>query len=241
MGFGILFIGYVAAYIMSLAGSYGCFPAIIGCIVMMYALTKLIDYEQFFKYAFFSLIPLTLCTGYKLFAQTILMFGASLPGFWGYEITQTIFAYGKVFSDLLFNSVLFIAIYKIAKATEVEKIQRACIRNIIFFTLYSITGIVNEIYSHKYIFMAAMIIYLVTVILNCVCLCSCYMRICDESDKDMTAKRSKIEAINKFRDEFDKKEEKARVAQKEYHMQKIHKRLDRIEQGKKRTQSKKKK
>ena len=46
------------------------------------------------------------------------------------------------------------------------------------------------------------------------------------------AKKSKIEAINKFRDEFDRREAKAREAHKEYHMQKIHKRLERIEKGK---------
>ncbi len=241
MGFGILFIGYIAAYIMSLAGAYGCFPATIGCIVMMYALTKLLDYEPYFKYAFFTLIPLTLCVGYRLFAEVTFMFGLFLPRFLGYEITETVFAYGKVFFDLVFNVVLFIAIYKIAKATEVEKTQKASIRNIVFFALYSVTAIVNEIYPNRYIFMGSMIIYLVTVILNSVCICSCYMRICDESDRDMTAKRSKIEAINKFRDEFDRKEEKAIEANKEYHMQKIHKRLDRIEQGKKRSQAKKKK
>ncbi len=241
MGFGILFIGYIAAYIMSLAGAYGCFPAIIGCVVMLYALTKLVDYEPFFKYAFFSLILLTLCVGYRLFDEVTVMFGSHLPWFLGHNATKTVFAYGKVLSDLLFNSMLFIAIYKIAKATEVEKIQKSAIRNVVFFALYSVLSIVIEIYPNRYIFMAAMIVNLATVILNCVCICSCYMRICDESDRDMTAKRSKIEAVNKFRDEFDRREEKAREAHKAYHMQKIHKRLDRIEQGKKHSQAKKKK
>ena len=226
---------------MSLAGAYGCFPSIIGCMVMMYAITKLVDYEPFFKYSFFSLIPLTICVGYRLFDEITLMFGSYLPGFLGYEITGIIFAYGKVFSDLIFNLSLFFAIYRIAKETDVEKTEKAAIRNAIFFAIYSVVGIANEIYPHRYIFMAAMIIYLVTVVLNCICIFSCYMRICDESDKEMTAKKSKIEAINKFRDEFDKREEKAREAHKEYHMQKIHKRLDRIERGKQRTQQKKKK
>ena len=241
MGFGILFIGYIAAYVMSLAGAYGCFPAIIGCVVMLYAITKLVDYEPFFKYAFFALVPLTLCVGYNLFDEVTSMLGSYLPGFLGYKITETFFAYGKVFADLAFNIVLLLAIYKIAKATELDKIQKAAIRNAIFFALYSVLCVVVEVYPNRYIFMAAMIVGLVTVILNCSCICSCYMRICDESDKDMTAKRSKIAAINKFRDEFDRKEEKAREANKEYHMQKIHKRLDRIEQGKKRSQAKKKK
>ena len=241
MGFGVLFIGYIAAYIMSLAGAYGSFPGIIGCMVMLYALTKLVDYEPFFKYAFFSLIPLTLCVGYQLFGEITRIFGAYLPWFFGYSITEAVFAYGKVLSDLVFNVMLFIAIYKIAKATELDKIQKAAIRNIVFFALYAVMSIVTEIYPNGYVFMTAIIINLVTVILNCVCICSCYMRICDESDKDMTAKKSKIEAINKFRAEFDRKEEKAREAHKEYHMQKIHKRLDRIERGKQRSQAKSKK
>ena len=53
MGFGLLLTGYLMTYLLSLS-SYGAFPAIIGCVIMLYALTKLIEYEPGFRYAFYA-------------------------------------------------------------------------------------------------------------------------------------------------------------------------------------------
>ncbi len=243
MGFGLLFIGYLLTFLLSIAGGYGAFPAIGGCIVMLYAMTKLIDYEPRFKYAFFSLIPLALCVAFELSAVLSSMMGSYLPGFLGWTITDKIVKYANFAFEMVFHVAMLSAVAKIAADTGVEKTSRAAWRNLIIYGVYFSAGVVSSFLpgtlpAAPYILKAQLALQLLCIVINSVALFSCYMRICDEGDQDMKAKPSRFGFVNRFREAYDRREENARKTQREYREKKLR---ERAEQLKKNNSHKKKK
>ena len=59
MGFGLLFLGYIAAFLMSL-NSFGFVFRLTGCAIMLSALTKLTDFERSFNLARISCFGMAL-------------------------------------------------------------------------------------------------------------------------------------------------------------------------------------
>ena len=232
MGFGLLFIGYLFTYLLSMAGAYGCYPAIIGCLVMLYALTKLLEYEKTFKYAFFGLIPVTVCTVYSVAVQTFTSLGVRLPAILGSQTLEIIMTYSKALFNLVFNVLLLYAISVIAKSTGVERTQKAALRNIVIYGVYFLTVLLNEslpsdMKFNLYVFWAALALSVLVLVLNGTVIFSCYMRICDEGDEDMARKESRFEFINKINKEFDRREEKAQRESRERHEARLSKRAER--------------
>lgn len=232
MGFGILFIGYILTYLLSMAGAYGCYPAIIGCLVMLYALTKLIEYEKTFKYAFFGLLFVTVCNAYSVITALFGAIGARLPGFLTAQTLVTAVTYSKALFNLVFNVLLLYAISVIAKETGVERTKNAALRNIVVYGVYFLAVLLNaslpsDSTVNFYVFIFAFVMSLVVLVLNGTVIFSCYMRICDEGDEDMARKESKIEFVNKFYKEFDRREANAQKATREQREQMLKKRAER--------------
>lgn len=237
MGFGLLFIGYISTYLLFLAGGYGCYPEFIGCLIMLYALTKLIEYEPRFKYAFFSVIGVTVCVAYNVITEFTLMLGFSSLGFLGTGIIATVFVYAKAIANLVFHAALLLSIAKIAKDTGVEKTYKASIRNLIIYAIFFVVEMVgsflpNNTSASLYVFFAVMLLWLSWLMLDCITIFSCYMRICDENDKEMSVKPSSFKFVNNIREEFDRREKKAHQTSREYRMQKMQRRMDHINSAK---------
>lgn len=238
MGFGLLFIGYIFTYLLSFAGAYGCYPAIIGCAIMLYALTKLTEYEVKFKYTFFVLLPLTLCVGISMISTFCTMIGVGNILFFSASLFKAVIAYSKLTFDLFYNVVLLYAISAIALNTGIERTSHACLRNEIIYTLYFVLAVVSEILPtesmiRSYTVLSALILSLCLAILNLIVIFSCYMRICDENDQDMKRKESKIGFVNDLRKEFDRREEKAHNQYREYKREKAQKRINKLNANKK--------
>ena len=213
MGFGLLFIGYILTYLLSMAGAYGCYPAIIGCALMLYALTHLVEYEASFKLPFFSALPMTLCVTYSFVVELFSSLGILLPVFLTSSVTLTVVTYASALFDLVFNMTLLYAITCIAKETGVDRIRNAAIRNIVVYGVYFLSVLLDESLPREsavrpYTFLAAFFLSLLVLVLNSIVIFSCYMRICDESDTEMERKESRFEVINKFNKEFDRREQK---------------------------------
>ena len=214
MGFGILFIGYLLTYLLSMAGAYGCYPAIIGCALMLYALTKLVEYDGSFKLPFFTALPVTLCAAYSFATELCRTVGILLPAFLTSQLTLTAVTYSSAIFDLAFNVTLLYAISHIAKETGVERTKNAAIRNIVVYGVYFLSVLLDESLpensaARAYTFLAAFALSLLVLALNSIVIFSCYMRICDEGDTEMERKESRFEFVNKFNREFDRREEKA--------------------------------
>ncbi len=246
MGFGLLFIGYLLTFLLSMAGGYGAYPAIVGCIVMLYAMTKLVDYEPRFKYAFFSVMPMALCVAFDLSVAVSALLGGYLPGFLGWSVTADVVKYAKFVFELVFHIALLSSVAKIALDTGIEKTARAAWRNLIIYGVYFATAVVSSFLPGSlpiapYLLMAQFLLYLIWMILNSVALFSCYMRICDEGDQEMKAKPSRFAFVNRFREEYDRREANAQKTQREYREQKMKKRIEQVNKNKANYEKKKRK
>ena len=233
MGFGLIFIGYLLTFLLSLAGGYGCYPALIGCLVLLYAQTKLTEYEESFKYSFFATVPMLICAVFSASASLAELMGTTLPGFLGSDVTETVVRYADTAFKLVFHTLLLLAIAGIAKNTGLDKIKRASYRNLavygVYFALASVAAMLPVgLEIAPYLFIAQFALYLICVALNASTLFSCYMYICDEGDQDMKAKPSRFESVNRWREEFDRREEKARRASLEYRAERMAKQEEKL-------------
>ena len=230
MGFGILFVGYILAFFMMLV-TYGYFFELLGVLLMLYAFTKLSDYNANFKLAFIATLPLLLLS----LATT----GLNVSGFFGYDFSKSIFTtvvipYCRIAFNLVFHGALFYAVGDIARETECNGIKASAYRNAVVYAMYFVLQLIvyiPAVSANETLFtslgMCGNVLWLCWVALDAVMLFSCYMKICDESDEEMKAKPSKIGFVNKLRDDFDSKEKRAREADVRY-------RRERAERKKKR-------
>lgn len=230
MGFGLLLTGYLMTYLLSMS-SYGAFPAVIGCVIMLYALTKLIEYEPGFKYAFYAAAGAGVTWLFLAVAAFCGIISVQLPGFLGSEAFLAGVKYLKMFFDLCFHIFLMIAVMRIAGETGLNGIKSSAVVNLalygIFFVSEIVDSTVTEGYADRIIFLTTVIIWLVSLIMNSVMLVRCYMKICDENDQDMKRKPTNIGFIDRFYEALDKKEEKARKRDEEYRKEKFEKKNSR--------------
>ena len=230
MGFGLLLTGYLMTYLLSLS-SYGAFPAIIGCVILLYALTKLIEYEPGFRYAFYAAAGAGVTW---LVLAVIAFFGiisVPLPGFLSSEVFSAGVRYLKMFFDLCFHIFLMLAVMRIAGETGLNGIKSSAVVNLVFNGIFFVAEIVDstvtEGYADRVILLTTVVIWLVSLTMNTVMLVRCYMKICDENDQDMKRKPTNIGFIDRFYAALDKKEEKARRRDEEYRKEKYEKKKSR--------------
>lgn len=242
MGFGLLFIGYFLTMINSpIFGLFGTLIRAGGCALMICAAVKLGKYNKAFDLTFIGAILMA--------AMSAVLIAINIDGL----LYNSLITSDKLFSDFaktvvgyveqgisfVFNSFLLWGILKISKETEVKKITVAAIRNYIFVCAYYLLYVIsflpfNGIRSAQSEFaVITWILYFVWIGLNLFLLFNCYATICDEDDLEMERKPSKFDFVNKFRDEFDKKSQKAREADMLYRQERRQKREDR-RKGKKR-------
>ena len=185
MGFGTLFVGYILTYLFVLT-PFGYFFELVGTALMLYAMTKLTEYNKNFRYAFFAAIPIMLIALFSSVINSVDMLGAT---FTPPEMLILVVAYAKAVFNLLFHVTLLTAVADIARETGCGKIRTAAYRNLIIYALYFLLFIVSNLSVvranenvYSVLALAGNIVWLAWVILNGVMLYSCYMRICDEND-----------------------------------------------------------
>ncbi|MBE6600132.1 MAG: hypothetical protein E7640_02855 [Ruminococcaceae bacterium] len=223
MGFGTLFVGYILTYLFVLT-PFGYLFELVGSALMLYAMTKLTEYNKNFRYSFFAAIPVVLIALFSSVINSVDMLGVTfIPP----EMLILVVAYAKAVFNLLFHIALLTAVADIARETGCGKIRTAAYRNLIIYAFYFVLFIVSNLSviqanetAYSLIALAGNIFWLAWVILNGTMLYSCYMRICDENDTEMKAKTSRFSFINKFREEFDRRENKAREADRRFYKEK---------------------
>ena len=230
MGFGLLLTGYLMTYLLSLS-NYGAFPALIGSVIMLYALTKLIEYEPGFRYSFYAAAGAGVTW---LVLAVIAFFGiisVPLPGFLSSEVFVAGVRYLKMFFDLCFHIALMLAVMKIAGDTGLNGIKSSAIVNLVLYGVFFASEVadstITDGYADRMVFLTTVIIWLVSLAMNSVMIARCYMKICDEDDQDMKRKPTNIGFIDRFYEALDKKEEKARKRDAEYRKEKYEKKKSR--------------
>jgi len=214
MGFGLLFVGYFTATIMSLNVCGGVF-SLIGYILMLFGSKKLMQYNKTFLFLLISSSVMSLFSlVVSIYDVSSLLYKYLLISFvpissYVYDVLLNV----RLILDLIFTAVLCFCIKNIAKETGVEKIHYASVRNFvfycIFFLLQGLVWLASKISSPGFQeFVMSMllpvwvvIIKLVCLLFICVMLFSCYSKICDINDLDMPQKPSRFAFVNKRREE----------------------------------------
>lgn len=216
MGFGLLFIGYFVANFMTL-NPLGSWFRFLGYGIILLSILKLRKYHRAFNLSIFTTIGMLFVSGALILSE--------LAG-----IDKTVIAYIEQGSSFIFHALLLYAIFKIARETEVKKISDASVRNFVFICFYDIVCLFE--YLPLAVFdtvqgelrIISLILFFSCMILNLILIGRCYANICDEKDVEMKRKESRFAWVNRFHEELERKEEKARAETEAYRREKLERR-----------------
>ncbi|MBR7184475.1 MAG: hypothetical protein IKD37_02585 [Clostridia bacterium] len=213
MGFGILFLGYLITYLLSL-NPFAALTRLCGYIIMFAALTMLRRHNRWFAYAQLTGIPLALLALINTAADfASRAAGGATPDVLArtagpLESAMTIFV-------LVFHFFLLFAIYAIAAETELPRLARAARMNLLLIIAYGILhGIwllplsIGDSYTQTLGFMV-FVLQLLWTACNLVLIFRCYMWICLEGDEDMAQKPSRFAFVNRMREKKQAHDQKA--------------------------------
>ena len=204
MGFGLLFLGYFVATLMS-NHPYGWATQIVGFYLIFLALARLREYKHSFKRCLWPLVLMTLCQaffGYRyLFAEATPDVPALFASIRLDDLINVVF----VTALMILHFLLFSSIREIALDVEDERIVNLSQRNFYIVGAYFLFNITvaflprtgSAMPTLTLILVLAGILYPLFVLHL---LFHCYTRICAPEDKDMEQKPSRFAFINRMRE-----------------------------------------
>ena len=219
MGFGLLFIGYSFAYLMSF-NAYGYVFRIIGCAVMLSALSRLSAFEKRFKETNIVCAVLCAIASAESILSVALELGISLP--WqGSTVENTAFIIFIV-ASVVYHVFLYRAVYKIASDVGIKDIKERSLRYAIFAAIEIPLAILYEVFRRsglevaRYLLLSVFLLYYLVVALNLSLFYSCYKNICEEGDEEAPRKKSRIPFLNTLFEVSDKREKEIFEKTKSY-------------------------
>ena len=207
MGFGILFIGYFIAFLMSLH-KYGFLCRIIGYYLIFLSLQKLSEYKTTLSRAAIPLLVMTLCGVYDAGAMiSESVFATPFPEVFSYAVDVL-----EIVSSYVFHVLLLKGIISLGEDTELPKVcaftrwslvgvTSYCILNAILIVMQAFAPF-GDPFAQRFASVLARITLLAGILYPIVMLVlihSCYAQICAPEDLDMEPKPSRFAFINKSR------------------------------------------
>ena len=219
MGFGLLLVGYFTATIMSLNVCGGAF-AFVGYLLILLASKKLALYNRSFIYLLFaSVILLILSSVIAVYDISALLHRNLITSTQIIsDTTADMLLKTRLFLELGFTAILCFSIKSISTQTGAQKTVYSSVRNFVFYCIFFVLQCIvwmasamnieflKEFSLNTLLPVWVVIIKLVCLILNCVMLFSCYSRICDVNDTEMSQKPSRFEFINRHREHTEAKQ-----------------------------------
>ena len=226
MGFGLLLIGYVFAFVTTAGlGPYLFAGMLIGGFLMYLGLSELKKYSPAFIFAFIGSILIILCsffeTGAWIDSTFALGIGIST------DALLNIFDWVELVLNLLFNIAMLYGIADLSKRVDYPETARTAYRNIIYVFVYNVCQVliflpIGFIQNDMGFFLTfLLILQLIYTVVNSFLIFKCYAMICPAGQEDMAQKPSRFEFVNKFRAIRDAKEEKAIEDMKNYYEEKL--------------------
>lgn len=229
MGFGILFMGYLITYLLSL-NPYAAVTRLAGYIVCLVALGNLRRHNRWFAYTHMVCIPLlAFSAGNAAIEIVSRILGERAPV--GLSTATDVMEVVMTLMVLVFHACLLLAIYTIAKDTDLPRLARSARVNLVVTAGYAVlTGIWAlpvELGESDGMTLNLMLflLQLVWIFLNLFLLFRCYMWICLEGDEDMAQKPSRFAFVNRFREKQAARNQKAVDEAKTYAEEKRRPRL----------------
>ncbi len=231
MGFGLLLIGYVFAFVATVGmGSYAFAGLLLGSFLMYLGIGELKKYSPVFLYAYLGSVLIILCAFYEsaVWADGFLSLGLGLNG----ALISKVYYFIKLALEMLFNFAMLYGVADLSKRVDFPDTRKKAIRNMYFVGLFNICQIVllmpigfiqaqNE--KNGFFMTFLMILELIYTVVNAFLLFKCYAMICPEGQEDMPRKPSRFAFVNKMRAARDAKEEKAIEDMKKYYEDKRNK------------------
>ena len=214
MGFGILIFGYFLSFAFSIS-QYYFFADIIGAVVMLFAFSKLAEYNRYFVAASIS------CLGFLLMCVTS---AASLM-FELYDMTGPIdmaVDSAKLVFAAIMHVFVFLGIRGIALGAENPNIANRAGRNLVMTMVYYISSVAILLFSSAIpadlastLGLSIYFYWLLCIVINLVLFYSCFGKLCPADEDEDEVKRSRFEIVNKINDKFDEIEAKKNEYRKE--------------------------
>lgn len=226
MGFGLLFFGYLSAFLMSL-NSYGFLFSLIGCYVIFLALQKISEYKHSLWRAVFPLIVISLCA----LCEAIQFF----TGSWG--VWDGIITLVTLSARTLFHCFMFISIASLGKDTDLPDVIAMAKTNFIFILISFAVEMVSLVlalffnFGNQQLTITVSMMRLLFPVFTLILIFKCFHKICAPEDVDAPQKPSRFEFINEFRR---RQEEREAERRKKREAQSAHKTSSNIPTQKKR-------
>lgn len=213
MGFGLLLIGYIFAFVAELGyGPYIFGGMLVGGTIMFIALCELRKYSPTFLYAIIANTLFLICGIYEAVAWAEGMFAFSI----GFSQISLYFDWIEFAVKLIFNLTMLYGIFDLSKRVGFQPTLEKSIKNMIFVVIYNVGYVFYGIWSTELLGVLTIILQLLYSVLNAYLIFKCYAMICPEGQEDMPRKRSRFEFINKIRDKQDERDEQALASSKAY-------------------------
>ena len=215
MGFGILFIGYLLAFLLYLtvqALGFGSLALLGGYAIMFYALCKLSRYESTFLYAKWTL-PLLFLTGvYHLLLDLsglLLWKSAFLEGTF-----LTVANWITFLATAVFQFALLYGIRVLAMNVELRSLAAASMRDSVVYGIYACLYLVGNLSFaesfRKYLTLSTVIFNILWVALILILIVSCAKNICPAGDEEVTPRRSRFAWLNRIADAYEESQKRMR-------------------------------
>ena len=233
MGFGILFIGYLLVS-LGVFVPFGFIMRLGGYALMAIAFLKLREFGKAFIYPLITSVIMTIYSIYCVVYQGAEKLSIPLPEI--FDSAAGIMLWIGLVGTIALNLSIAYSTYRIASDVDLSKPQNAAVRNGIIVFLFGIMAalwlspIGNNDFYKKYFGLPMILLLLASMVLYLTMIFSCYMYICPEGDEDMPRRESKLEFVNKMRNESDRRTEQAVRETEEYVRKKQKDRLERLEQ-----------
>lgn len=220
MGYGLLFIGYAVAFLMSF-NSFGFIFRAVGSLLALCGLKKLCQFETKYNFCYLSVWAMCLAA---MAEGIVFLLGdyMTLP-----ENLQSYVSMAFYLFSVPFHLIFYRATCAISKEVGLDRISVKSARNAVFFWIMVFLAL-STFVSHafgwtfiNYLFGATLIGLLLLIFLNLWLIYSCYKNICEEGDEENAAKPSKIPFMNKLFEASEKRQQEIYEKTKAYAEERI--------------------
>lgn len=209
MGFGILFLGYLVTYVLTLVLNslgVGFLGYLLGIVLMFSGIYRLSRYQNTFRYSMVALGFMLLPNALRAVSEISKLMGVQIKDF-GEAAAWTFF-----FVSVVFQAMMLYAIGQIAKETDLKAIRASAYRNGIFVLIYAVTYVLSKILPVSaaiYFRLPVLVFEVVLILCNLLLILTCAKDICPAGEEEILPKDSKIAFLNVMRDTMDSNWEKA--------------------------------
>lgn len=208
MGFGLLFIGYFIAFLMSFH-RFGWIFRIVGFYIIFLALGKLSEYKRSMKKCLMPLLLMTLC---EVYTGIFSMGNLIDPDISSPVVITSLVGAAFEAMRLIFHIFLFLAIRQLSSDVGDRSIEALAQSSIFIAVLYTVCNTVITILksgfeiTNRYLIIFISLFSILFPLLVLYVLFRCYAGICAPEDADMKPKPSRFAFINKSRELSEKKD-----------------------------------